>query len=84
MLRKVLAGAALAAASLTMVAPTASAAPASVYAGVYPDQNSAIKACNLGIVEGRWTSCFYRETPDIAPQVELWVQINSCEAGCRD
>lgn len=71
MLRKIAATAALAFAALSLVVPTASGATL-VYAGVYPSNEEAHKACAVGLEQGRWSDCAYTL---IGPggATELWV-----------
>ncbi|USX55492.1 hypothetical protein [Lentzea sp. HUAS12] len=71
MVKKLIAGAALACASLVVVAPAAHAAS---FAGVYPSHSAASKACKQGVAQGRWyDTCRYQGYPN-SRQVGLWVQ----------
>lgn len=72
MLKKLVVGAALACASLTVVAPAASAISV-VFAGVHPSHTAASKACSDGASQGRWWGCSFVGRQD--GQTELWVQV---------
>lgn len=73
MLKKLVVGAALACASLAVIAPAASATTVH-FGGVYPTFEAARNACYAGIDQGRWWGCSY-ETPPPGPQTYLWVQV---------
>ncbi|OZM70814.1 hypothetical protein CFN78_23115 [Amycolatopsis antarctica] len=73
MLKKLATTAALAGASLAIMAPAASATTVH-FGGVYPNFSAAKAACHDGINQGRWWGCSYR-TPAPGPQTELWVQV---------
>ncbi|MET8765265.1 hypothetical protein [Lentzea sp. NPDC004782] len=74
MLKKLFIGATLACAALAVAAPAASASTVN-FGGVYPTFEAARDACQAGIDQGRWFSCYY-ETPAPGPQTYLWVESN--------
>lgn len=74
MFRKILAGAAIVAASLGIMAPTASAAT-KVFAGVHPNYPAARQFCFDGIAQGRWLSCMYETPAATDPATYLWVWV---------
>jgi hypothetical protein len=70
MLKKFIAGSALAAAVLTMAAPAASAA-GFVSRGTFPNQAAANEKCLQGKVNGWWDGCSFRIANPTTRTVEL-------------
>jgi Spy/CpxP family protein refolding chaperone len=71
MLKKFIAGSALAAAVLAMAAPAASAASWGVSRGTHPNQAAATAKCNQGKFNGWWDGCRYKIANPDTGTVEL-------------